>query len=644
MRRNSIKISLSLLAVTGALLLLAVMTASAQGPAFTIEPATFSTETGGTVSIYANPSAGVSFTTTTTVRLVGYGILATRYTNPQALQATIPAGLQAGSYTLLALETSGGDRELGKVQLFTPPSPTATPKPAEPPAPGQPLLTIRNYRIEPAQVKPGQEFTVHIEVYNNGSRAAENTMVVFPGGVFLPVGENGQVFWQIPINATFNASQRMRVPASIGNGVQALQVNLSANDFSGAHYDFPQTVAVEVIGASSGTGTSTGKPEILVENVTTEPPIITPGMPFTLTLLLANRGNRTAINLKAMGDAGMVIPSRGGGVATLEALRVNQTATVTLPLMLKPSKEGGRLGLPIALTYSDYSGGSYSGQQTVGIDVDTSLANRPQLLIDGYRTDPAQISPGDSFTLTLELVNVGGGAAQRLTLALGGEEGENLGAFVPIEGSNVSFVANIGAGETTAVALRLMVAGNAETRAHNLPVALAYDTGGGTREKGTQRVSLLVRRRPNFKISFYRPVEGTAMAGQPFQLPIEVVNASSFRFTISELSAAGEGLEFMGERSTFVGPLDPGGSWTLDTAAMQLESGTAEVVVSVAYMDDLNQTQIYSETLTVEVMEDPFSGENGGPGPLEPDGPSDGSLGFWGQVLRFVKALFGLGS
>lgn len=640
MSRNSIKFSL-VLAMVAAVFLLLAATVSAQSPLFIIEPATLSTETGGTLSIYATGSAGATFTTTTTVRLVGYGILSTHYVNPQALQAIVPPGLRAGAYKLVALDPFGNERELGTVQLFAPPPPPATPAPVEPPAPGQPLLTVRNYRIEPAQVKPGQEFKVYIEVYNNGSRAAENTMVIFPGGTFLPVGENGHVFWQTPINATFIASQTMRVPTSASNGVQSLQVNLSANDFSGAHYEFPQTLAVEVIGASSGSGAPTGKPEVLIEDVHTTPAIIAPGTPFTLTMVLANRGSRTAINLKAVGDASMVIPAHGGGVATWDTLRINQTATLTLPLLLKPSKEGGRLGLPIALAYSDYNGGSYSGQQTVGIDVDTSLANRPQLLIDGYRTLPEKISPGDSFTLTLDVVNVGGGDAQRLTLALGGEDGENLGAFVPIEGSNVSFIPHIPAGGHASVAMRLMVAGNAETRAHNLPVALAYDISGGTREKGTQRVSLLVQRRPAFKISFYRPVEGTAMAGQPFQLPIELVNASSFRFTISELRASGEGLEFMGESSTYVGPLDPGGSWTLDAIAMQMEAGTAKVVVSVSYVDDLNQTQTYSDTLTVEVLENFFPSE-GVPG--ESESPVEEPLSFWGQVGRFFKALFGLGS
>jgi len=63
--------------------------------------------------------------------------------------------------------------------------------------------------------------------------------------------------------------------------------------------------------------------------------------------------------------------------------------------------------------------------------------------------------------------------------------------------------------------------------------------------------------------------------------------------------------------------------------------------VSVSYVDDLNQTQTYSDTLTVEVLENSFPSE-GIPG--ESESPVEEPLSFWGQVGRFFKALFGLGS
>jgi hypothetical protein len=617
---------------------------AAQAPV-NVEPSVLRTDQGGVVSIYA--TAPLTFTVGHTVRLLNYGILATTYVNPTALQAVVPAGLSTGEYTLWVLDANGVQVAVGTLRLVAPPAPTATPKPESPAPSGRPILTVRNYTVEPLQVRPGQEFTVSIEVYNNGSRAAENTMVVFPGGTFLPLGDKGYVFGQIHINATFVATQRFRVPASITNGVHQVEVQLSANDWEGNHYDYPATIPVEVTGASTGAA-PTGKPEVLIEGVTTTPAVISPDLPFSLTLILANRGSRTAVNVMTHADPATAIPAEGGNVISTDVLRIDDVITVTLPLLLKSVKEGGRQGLTIVLEYSDYNGGSYSDQQTVGIDIDTSLANRPQLLIEAYHTDPASISPGDSFTLTLELANVGGGDAQRVTLALGGEEGENLGAFVPIKGSNVSFVPSVNAGQTEILTMQLMVAGNAETRAHNLPVALAYDTGTGTREKDTQRVSLMVFRRPQFKISFYRPVEGTAMAGQPFALPIEVVNTGTARFSVPTLEATGEGLEFTGESSTYVGNLDPGGSWTLDTMAMSPSPGPVAVVVNVYYVDDLNQTQIFSQTLTVEVMEMPEFEEPGGPmgpnGPMGPDGSAQTPETLPQKIWRFVKALLGLGS
>jgi len=617
---------------------------AAQAPV-NVEPSVLRTDTGGVVSLYTTLSS--PFTDTFTVRLLNYGILATTYVNPLALQATVPPGLSAGEYTLWVLDANGVQVGVGTLRLVAPPAPTATPKPESAAPAGRPILTMRNYTVEPMQVRPGQEFTVSIEVYNNGSRAGENTMVVFPGGTFVPLGDKGYVFGQVHINATFVATQRFRVPASATNGVQQVEAKISANDWEGNHYEYPATVPVEVIGASSGAA-PTGKPKILVEGVTTTPAVITPGMPFSLTLVLANRGNRTAINVMTHADPAAAIPAEGGSIVSTDELRIDNVVTVTLPLLLKPAKEGGRQGLTVMLEYSDYSGGGYSDQQTVGIDIDTSLANRPQLLIDAYHTDPVGISPGDSFTLTLELANVGGGDAQRITLALGGEQGENLGAFVPVEGSNVSFVSAVGAGETERIAVRLMVAGNAETRAHNLPIALAYDTGTGTREKDTQRVSLMVFRRPQFKVSFYRPVGGTAMTGQPFALPIEVVNSGTARFNIPTLEVTGEGLEFMGESSTFVGNLDPGGSWTLDAMAMTMAAGPLDVVVNVYYVDDLNQTQIYSQTLTVEVLEMPQPEGSEGPvgpdGPLGPDGSPQTPQTLPQKIWHFIKAFLGLGS
>jgi len=645
MKKLTIKLLLAVTVLAGVYLLGSAIWVAAQA-SVVVEPATLRADIGGTVSIY-DPTHAITFTPECSVRLVDAGILTTVYVNPITIQAVVPANLGAGDYTIHVLNENGVPVGIGTFRILAAPAPTSTPKPDSPPPDGRPILTVRNFTVEPQQVRPGQEFTVSVEVYNNGSRAGENTMAVFQGGDFLPVGEEGHLFWQVPINGTFVVTQRLRVPKETSNGVHQAQVILSANDWAGNHFDYPANIPVEVIGASSGTAApATGKPKIIIEGVSTTPDVIAPDTPFTLTLRLANRGSRTAANIMTEADSATAIPAEGSSIASTDVLKINQEVTVSLQLLLKPATEGGRKGLNVNLEYSDYSGGSYTDQQTVRLDVDTSLASRPQLLIRSYQTDPEMISPGDTFTLTIELANVGGGEAQRLTLAFGGENGENLGAFVPVEGGNVSFVNNIAPDSAQEITMKMMAAGNAETKAHHLPIMLAYDAGTGTREKDTQRISLMVRRRPQFKISFSRPVEeAMPMVGMPVPLPIKLVNAGTARFNIPEMAITGENMEINGETTSYVGNLDPGGEWEIDAMAIVATPGTAAVVVNVSYIDDLNQTQVYSQSLTFEVMEMPQEPEN----PLNPEGPGGEEIPATPETLpqaiwRFFRGLLGLGS
>jgi len=257
------------------------------------------------------------------------------------------------------------------------------PTPTSPPPPGRPILAIRNYSVEPSRVAVGREFIVTIEIYNTGSRAGENTMVTFPGGTFLPVGETGHLLWQLHINHTAVVTQRMRVPSGLASGSYNLQVNLSANDWEGNHYEYPETVAVEVIGVGHG------RPQLVIEAARTEPAVLGPGDAFSLTLRLANRGSRTATQVVAgVASADLAVPAGGSNVVAIDHIGIDQVVTATLPLVLGDVTQAGRLSLEMALGYGDYSGGSHSDRQTVGLEVSTGLADRPQLIIAGYRTEP----------------------------------------------------------------------------------------------------------------------------------------------------------------------------------------------------------------------------------------------------------------
>jgi len=599
----------------------------------TVEPRRFANTTGATLSI-----SGSGFITTTVARLIGYGLLDTTYVSANWLKAQAPAEIPAGRYELEVFNDALVSNRFA-IEV-TAPAPPATP-PSPPPA-GRPILTVRSSSVEPSRVRAGQEFVVTIGIYNNGSRAAENTLAVFTGGSFLPVGENGHALWQLHINHTVVVSQTMRAPASVSPGVHQLNIALSANDFSGDHYEYPTTIPVEIVGTTEAVPV-TGKPRIVIEAASTSPAEVVPGEPFTLTLRLANRGSVSAVNLFAISSSEeLAIPATGSDTVAVERIGANSVLTVTMGLVLGDVERGGRHNLRIGLEYSDHTGAVHSEQQNVGLDVDTSLANRPQLLIQRYHTAPEHLLPGEAFTLTVSIANVGGGEARRVTLSLGGSQGEALDPFIAAGAGNVLFVAEVEQGEVVSVAQRLVVDGSATPKAYYLPVEVAYDDGRGARHSDVQRMSLVIRRRVDLEPRFYRQPDAL-IAGQPTALEMEIGNLGRSAVSVVEIKAQSAQMEVRLTGQPFTGPLDANGAAPLDLMVTPDAAGPAELEISVLYRDEFNQIETRSWTLRFEVQDAPALPVVPGDGvPQAPAAAEPGSV--WGLLLRIVRGLLGLGS
>jgi len=638
MRKRILRCAAVLGLGVGLALVVAGLVVASPAYQISVEPGTLVSETGGTLTVY-----GDGFTSTTQARLVGVGLLNTTVVNTGVLKAVVNPGVPAGTYELevsisgVFNPTEVYSETIITILAATPfPQPTPLPTQEAPPPPGRPVLAIRNFSVSPARPVVGREFVVTLEVYNTGSRGGENTMVVFPGGTFVPVGETGHLFGLLHINHTVVVTQVMRVPSGVASGSYPLKVELSANDWEGNHFEFPESVAVEIIGVGHG------RPQLVIESARTEPELLRPGDTFSLTLELANRGDRTATDvLVGVASPDLALPAGGSNVMAAGDVRIGDTTLITLPLVLADVTTAGRLNLDLSLEYGDYTGGAYNAQQSVGLDVETALEDRPWLLIDSYSTEPSSVGPGDVFTLALELRNVGGGNAQRFALALGGNDGTGLGVFAPLNSGNVQFVPQVAAGEATVVIWQLVVNGSAQPGAYGLPVALSYDDDRGTRREDSQLISLIVRQRPHLQIDFYQPVE-SAVVGEPFALPVEVTNVGRAMLNVSTLVVSSDQLQIEG-RSIYLGPLDGGTSGSLDATAVAERGGEIELLVTINYLDAFEQSQVVTETLTVQVTE-PQTPENLGPNQgIEADNGEQEDT-FWGKVLRFLRGIVGLGS
>jgi hypothetical protein len=74
---------------------------------------------------------------------------------------------------------------------------------------------------------------------------------------------------------------------------------------------------------------------------------------------------------------------------------------------------------------------------------------------------------------------------------------------------------------------------------------------------------------------------------------------------LGNMSVTGSNGQFS-NNTIFVGNLESGGYFTLDATYIPDVAGTTDVLVSVDYTDDFNQSQVITETLVVEVLEQPI--------------------------------------
>ncbi len=599
-----------------------------------MEPNTLVSGRETAISVY-----GAGFVSGTLVRLVGVGVLSTTFVTPGILQAIVPPDVAPGTYAVEVIRPDGERVTLVNALKVVAPTPIPTPTPTPgPPPPGRPILMISNYALRPLTAVPGHVLLISVDIFNGGSRPAENALISFPGGVLVPVGETGHYVKHIPINGKVNVQQRFFVPKHLNAGTYQIPVKMEGNDFEGKHYTYQGTVTVVV-----AQGPQPGQPHVIVDRGYTEPREVMQGETFTLYLVLENAGEATARNVTAAVEPGkLIVPGNEGNRRAVGDLDAGQVVTTSLTLNLHDNVAPGRYSLNIALEYQDKQGHSLTTQEQVGLTVKGEKTAPPRLLITAAHFQPEIPSPGDVVTLTLDLLNIGGQDARRVLISLGGENTKSLDALALLDTSNVRYVADVPANGTAQVVQRLFLAGNAQPGIYNVPITLSYEDEKGQGIKDVQLISLRVLRRPLLEAKFYERV-APPLVGQPFRLPIEIVNLSPIGLHVTTVEVTSESLH-LENNSDFIGYLDGGATTSLDVQARAETPGDHVVHVLVHYVDDFGHLSTWQSDLQVTVQAAPPT-----PTPVPGQGvqpPTGGEEkpGLLQRIWRFLKGLIGLGS
>lgn len=440
-------------------------------------------------------------------------------------------------------------------------------------------------------------------------------------------------------------------------------------------------LAVPVVRPAMAQAPAGERPVVVIESYYLDKDTIRVGDSFTLYVTLKNKGDEPASNLILSMLNDSFLP-QAGGVVALDGLSSqgsdSSTRTVSHPFLVSSALAGQTVGvIPAKLTYNGPDGTQYNESFTITLNLivysgpvrtstptptpTTAPVVRPQLVVASYKTDVDPLQPGALFDLALEVRNLGNAEARAVTMVLGGGVAPDpsgtptaggvsggsgdLSNFAPVGSSNILFLGDVAAGAQVNTTSRLIVNVSANPGAYTLKLSFVYTDQRGVRLVDDQIITLLIYSLPQVEASFYRD-PNPLFANQMNMLPLQVVNLGRKSAVLGNMTVSAENADITNNVS-LVGPLDPGGSFTLDVNYMPFQAGEQVINVVINYTDDFNQARQITLSVPVNVQELPPPPEitPGAPGSEGPGGvPVPVEETFWDRVLRFFRGLLGLGS
>jgi len=269
--------------------------------------------------------------------------------------------------------------------------------------------------------------------------------------------------------------------------------------------------------------------------------------------------------------------------------------------------------------------------------------SKPTILISQFTTDPAPIVPGEAFTLTFELENVGDRDARKVSIVIRDQQGnESVGEteqalaegsqiFSPVESGNMLYISKIPEGEKVKASIRMMAPGDIKPGLYNLDIMMEYGDAGRASYQASQRIGLVVSQEDSLKIVSLQ-VPSELMVGDEASLSAEIVNLGNAPLRGIKVEVEGD-LE-LEEPSQYFGTFEAGDFDEYSSQFFVENPGTKQGKVVVSYYDPFNKLQRVEEEFSIQVK--------GPESPAEPEtGKAKGS--FWDSLLSFLKGLLGLG-
>ncbi|MGB7537306.1 MAG: hypothetical protein WBM17_02090 [Anaerolineales bacterium] len=327
---------------------------------------------------------------------------------------------------------------------------------------------------------------------------------------------------------------------------------------------------------------------------------------FDLTLTVSNIGSITASHVVGTVPANEYVGTENGNsLFGYTYIYPGKSVEATLHMLLDYADPGGKVQPVIHFEYymhdeKEDTDAKFTGDEPVRLTFGEPGWNQPTLLVEKLTTVPAVPAPGDSCQLTARISNISTGAAEQVLIRLGGEDGPK--PFATVGAGNVSHIPRIPPHEKASVEFSLVVEGDTAAGLYPVPVTLTFRNMLGEEFSDTQTVYLKVQNKPALQAGLIGDLPSPLRTGEPFELPVEVINIGRQPVNISTIELTSGELTLT-NASIYAGPLDESTSTSLVANAVAEKAGPAEVTLTVHYLDDFNQPQTWTHSFPLTVEE-----------------------------------------
>lgn len=273
----------------------------------------------------------------------------------------------------------------------------------------------------------------------------------------------------------------------------------------------------------------------------------------------------------------------------IDEIKPDAEKKVTLDLIVKPTAKSGTYPVTLELRYGNLYGDVFSSTEVIYVDVENNDKS-PSLILKGVEMLPKKPTPGEKFSASIGLENLGTLNAKDVKVTLKGFSNDGI---IP-EFAGVNYIKTIQGGKTGKLDFSLIVSDKIGVRSFPIEIAVDYkdELGNSYTEGFTYYVPIEGKDEGEvlLKIDNISVPSGVVVPDKDFKIGFDVVNSGTKELSNAKVWVSNEaGLICKSQSTTMIDSLQAGDKRSFEfvfTALTDAVTKNYPISINIEYDDE----------------------------------------------------------